>query len=239
MNFIADTHTHTVGSTHAYSTILENARVAADRGLKFLAITDHGPNDNDPPHIWHFHNMERSVDRELFGVKMLFGMEASITGADGSLNIEAGEIMYLDWVIASVHYPVEGNPSDYTGVYERVADNPFVDVIGHCAQPYYPFNYDKILPIFCGKNKLVEINETQITHRHRSPENRELLQKCMEYNVPVIINSDAHFCNRVGEFFGSQKLLEELNFPEELVVNSSEDRFIRYLKVRRKENLWR
>ncbi|MDR0903882.1 MAG: PHP domain-containing protein [Ruminococcus sp.] len=238
MNFIADTHTHTVGSTHAYSTVLENARVAAERGLHYLAITDHVPNDQDAPHIWHFHNMERSIDRELFGVKMLFGMETSITGADGSLNIETAEIMHLDWVIASVHFPVDGNPSDYTEIYERVADNPFVDVIGHSAHPFYPFDFDKILPIFRDKNKLVEINETQITHKHRFINYRELLLKCMKFEVPVIINSDAHFCNRIGEFYGAIKILDEINFPEELVVNSSEKNFIRYLKIRGKENLW-
>ena len=32
MKIIADTHTHTVASGHAYSTITENARAARERG---------------------------------------------------------------------------------------------------------------------------------------------------------------------------------------------------------------
>ncbi|MDR0974642.1 MAG: PHP domain-containing protein [Ruminococcus sp.] len=237
MNFIADTHTHTVASTHAYSTVLENARVAADRGFHYLAITDHVPNDEDAPHIWHFHNMERSIDRILLGVKMLFGAEASITGADGSLNINLSELAALDWVIASVHFPVEGNPKDYTEIYEAVANNPWVDVIGHSAHPYYTYDYDKILPVFRDKNKLVEINETQISHKRRAQNYLELAKKCLQYEVPVIVNSDAHFCNRIGEFNGTVKILTEINFPEELIVNSSDDNFLRYLKVRGKEYL--
>ena len=41
MKIIADTHTHTLMSTHAYSTIIENIAEAKKKGLKFIAITDH------------------------------------------------------------------------------------------------------------------------------------------------------------------------------------------------------
>ena len=43
MKIIADMHTHTVASTHAYSTIKEMAEAARDAGLEYLAITDHTP----------------------------------------------------------------------------------------------------------------------------------------------------------------------------------------------------
>jgi len=41
MKFIADTHCHTVASSHAYSTILENVAEAKKKDLKYIAITDH------------------------------------------------------------------------------------------------------------------------------------------------------------------------------------------------------
>lgn len=37
-NFEADLHTHTIASGHAYNTIREMARAAADKGLKALGI---------------------------------------------------------------------------------------------------------------------------------------------------------------------------------------------------------
>ena len=43
MQFELDTHTHTIASAHAYSTIQEMAQAAAGKGLKLLAITDHAP----------------------------------------------------------------------------------------------------------------------------------------------------------------------------------------------------
>ena len=43
MKILADTHTHTIASGHAYSTVDENARWAAEQGLRLLALTDHAP----------------------------------------------------------------------------------------------------------------------------------------------------------------------------------------------------
>ena len=44
MNLVADLHVHTISSGHAYNTILENTQSAIEKGLKLIAITDHGPN---------------------------------------------------------------------------------------------------------------------------------------------------------------------------------------------------
>jgi putative hydrolase len=238
MNFIADLHTHTVSSTHAYSTILENARVAADRGLQYLAITDHSSSDVcDAPHVWHFHNIPRAVDRVLFGVKMLFGAEVSITDPDGGVNMAAEDLLYLDWVVASVHFPVPGI-RDYTGVYTGAAYNPLIDVIGHSAHERFFYDYDTVLPLFADNHKLVEINDSQIIHRGRFDAYVKLAEKCKEHGVSVVVNSDAHFCNRVGDHEGGAAVLEAVGFPEELVVNASAENLENYLKLRGKNLLW-
>ena len=51
MKILVDTHTHTIASDHAYSTVLENAAAAARAGLEGLAITDHTPPLSDAPNI--------------------------------------------------------------------------------------------------------------------------------------------------------------------------------------------
>ena len=43
MKILLDTHTHTLASTHAYSTVLEMAKKASEEGLEAIAITDHAP----------------------------------------------------------------------------------------------------------------------------------------------------------------------------------------------------
>lgn len=38
-----DTHTHTILSGHAWSTLSENCRAAREKGMKGLCLTEHGP----------------------------------------------------------------------------------------------------------------------------------------------------------------------------------------------------
>lgn len=49
MKLIADLHTHTLASAHAYSTVTENTVQAEKTGLKIMAVTDHGPQMEDAP----------------------------------------------------------------------------------------------------------------------------------------------------------------------------------------------
>lgn len=44
MKMEADLHIHTTASGHGYSTIKEIVEAAAEKGLKTVAITDHGLN---------------------------------------------------------------------------------------------------------------------------------------------------------------------------------------------------
>ena len=67
MNYLLDSHTHTVASGHAYSTVLEMARAAAEKGLELLCITDHAPGMEGTTCRDYFAN-SRVIDRELFGV---------------------------------------------------------------------------------------------------------------------------------------------------------------------------
>ena len=56
MKLKVDSHTHTLASAHAYSTILENAQAAAKQDLELLCITDHAPALPDSPDRFHFMN---------------------------------------------------------------------------------------------------------------------------------------------------------------------------------------
>ena len=86
MKIVADLHIHTVSSGHAYSTVMENVRAAADKGLEMIAITDHGPAMPGGPHEYHFGNMQVLPD-ELFGVRILKGVEANVIDRAGNLDL--------------------------------------------------------------------------------------------------------------------------------------------------------
>ena len=52
-----DTHTHTVSSGHAYSTVTENAKYAASIGLEIIGMTDHAPKMPGSTGLFYFSNM--------------------------------------------------------------------------------------------------------------------------------------------------------------------------------------
>ena len=76
MKFIADTHSHTLASGHAYSTITEMAEAAAARGLKTLALTEHAPEMPGTCGLYYFQNLD-VVPRVQKGVRLLMGAEVN------------------------------------------------------------------------------------------------------------------------------------------------------------------
>ena len=163
MKLIADTHTHTIASNHAYSTVLENIEEAKERGLLYLAMTEHGPNMPDAPHIWHCLN-QWEVPSVYRGVHILHGVEANILDADGSLDIDSRILRSLEWVIASMHGPCFAPQSreQHTKAWLKIAQNPDVDVIGHCGRGNFEFDYLPVLKAFKEYGKIVEVNNATL-----------------------------------------------------------------------------
>ena len=90
---LCDTHTHTLYSRHAYSTIRENVLAARDAGLELLGCTEHFsdmlfPGSTltraDVRDYQFFDNV--GIWPEVWeGVRVLHGCEVDIRGLDGSL----------------------------------------------------------------------------------------------------------------------------------------------------------
>lgn len=234
MKIIADLHTHTVASNHGFSTIKEIVDVAAQKGLSAVAITDHTPASTDGPHVWHFHNLHKAIPREINGVKIIYGAESSIIDYEGSLDFPHEECAALDWIIASFHKDMLKPASfeEHTNMYMKLAENDDIDVIGHCATVVCPFDYEKCLKKFKEYGRLVEINESTILWKNTRENYREIIRICKKYEIPVVINTDAHFCTIVGDVTQSLALAEEIGLPEKLVVNADWDRLYAYIQSR-------
>lgn len=234
MNLIADTHTHTIASTHAYSTLTEMVHAAAERGLFAVAVTDHGPDMPGAPGRWYFHNL-KVIPRKMEGVFVLRGEETNVVDFDGHTDLTPEDTFCLDWVVASMHevtmrdkFPTEDK---VTNAWLKIAENPLVRVIGHSGSERYRYDYEAVLPVFARNGKLVELNEATFSGRNASiPNCTEIMKLCKKHGVEIIVNSDAHFSAQVGRFDRSLRLLREIDFPEELVVNASVERFHSYLE---------
>lgn len=238
MNYPIDVHTHTLASGHAYSTLMENARYASDAGIKFLGTTDHGPAMPHAPHPWHFAN-QRVLPRKLFGVTMLYGCEANIIDYEGSLDLPMELQEKMDIIIASLHHPVMETDQDKslnTSAFLNVMDNPNVHILGHSGNPKFPINEEDIVKKAKEKDILIEINNSSFVGVRAGSKEvcRRIALLCKDYGVRVIMNSDAHFCHSIGRFDEAIKLLKDINMPEKLIINSSEEAFLDFLRSKGK-----
>lgn len=229
---VADFHTHTAASSHAYSSLYENLTVAAERGLLALAMTDHGIAIPDAPHIWHFRN-QKCLPKTACGLRLLRGVEANVLDDKGYIDVPADTLDMLDIVVASMHNETmfPGDTDYVTAAWEAVAKNPLVDIIGHCGSARFVFDYEKIVPLFGQYGKVVEINENTFACRASSlPNCRTVLRLCKKHGVRVALDSDAHFCTAVGAVPQALQMLREEDFPAELVVNASAENLSAFFK---------
>ncbi len=235
VKIVCDTHVHTIASTHAYSTVLENAQFAASAGIKVLAITDHAPTMPDAPHIWHFGNMDAIPDT-LFGVRILKGIEANVCDYEGGLDMDVGMLRGMDWVIASMHEPVlpPADRAAHTRGWIGIAQNPMADLIGHPESAVYEFDHEAAVRAFKEYGKAVELNEHSFALRPGAAENcLSIAGLCKKYEVPVVVNSDAHFAYAIGQTPNVLRVLAEIRFPEKLVLNADADRFLAFQQSRK------
>lgn len=222
----ADLHTHTVASTHAYSTVRENAEYASEFGLTAVAMTDHGCGSPDSPHIWHFNNLS-VLPRKIKGVYVLRGIEANIVYDEYGLDVSSGILKKLEWVIASLHSQtfVPGDIKKNTEMYLKLCENPDIDMFGHPTTSKFAFDMEKCVKKFKEYGKYVELNESSINHG-KSPVDIcvELLGLCKKYELPIVVNTDSHYCELIGHTDTVSKMLEDTSFPTDLVLNSDWDR---------------
>lgn len=238
MRFVADLHTHTIVSGHAYSSLMENAKYASEIGLEVLGVTDHGPNMPGAPHLWYFGNL-KVLPRELYGVKMLYGCEANIIDYEGNLDLPVELQKDLDVMIVSMHEPLmvaEKSADLNTAAILKAMDNPYVDILGHIGNPKFPIHEEDIVKKAKEKNILIEINNSSfVSSRLGSEKNcTDIVSLCKEFGVRIIVNSDAHFCYSIGNFSVAEKVLKDICMPEELIINTNKEKVIEFLKEKGK-----
>ncbi len=129
-----DLHMHTTASD-GLQTAEEMARAARERGLEYIAITDHSAshgfgNDVSPAELERRIDEIHALDERLEGIEVLIGTESNIL-TDGSLDYPDELLERLDWVIASVHTSFRMRSKEMTDRMVAAIEHPLVDAIGH------------------------------------------------------------------------------------------------------------
>ena len=230
MKYLIDTHTHTIARGHAYNTIDEMTRKAAQIGLPAIAFTEHTPKMPGSCGKLYFSNF-KVLPREKFGVRRLFGCEANIMDYDGTLDMPDTLLEKMDIVIASFHIPCicPGTKEQNTQALVQVLENPLVDIIGHPDDSRYPVDFETVVRAAKQNNKFLELNNTSLKPDGPRSGAREndlcMLKLCMEHGVMITLGSDAHVEEDICNFSYAEELLKEVHFPDQLIANLDLDRF--------------
>lgn len=236
MKYVLDMHTHTIASGHAYNTMKEMAVAAKEKGLELLGITEHAPNMPGTCHSFYFDNF-KIIDRDAYAVPLLLGVELNILDEMGNVDMDAELLSKMDIAIASIHppciRPLTGDEA--TKALLNVMNNPDIHIIGHPDDGRFPLDYDLLAKAAKETNTLLEVNNASLLPTSYRPNAREnylkMLDACMKYQTSVILNSDAHVDTLVGRHDASEALLKEIQFPEELVINTSVSKFQSFIKI--------
>ncbi|MCK9250888.1 MAG: DNA polymerase/3'-5' exonuclease PolX [Solirubrobacteraceae bacterium] len=189
-----DLHMHTVASD-GRATVEQMATAARDRGLEYVAITDHSASHGfgDAVSAEQLRTLiaeVRDVDARLDGITVLAGSEVNI-GTDGGLDYDDDLLAELDWVVASVHTAFDRDP---TARIVAACEHPSVDVVGHPtgrligSRAPYAVDVEAVIAAAARTGTFLEING--------SPRRRDLhevhARAARDAGVLLCIDSDAH-----------------------------------------------
>ncbi len=234
--FVTDMHTHSLMSGHAFGTVRELAAQASERGLKLLGITEHGPGIPGTCDPIYFRNFV-DAPRELYGVELLYGSEVNVLDG-GKVDLDARHLSFLDYAVAGIHglcYENVGKGRNTDNVIGCMAVSQ-VRFLSHPDDNHFPLDYPALVQAAREYGVALELNNSSLRKLHLRPgcvENyRTMLPLCREYGVKILVNSDAHDPMAVGEFSLARKLLQELDFPEELILSTDPVQVKAFLRER-------
>ena len=160
---VMDTHTHTLASGHAYSTIRENVAAAARKGLELLAVTEHAPRMIGSSQLIYFQNL-KVIDRQAYEVELMMGVELNILDEKGTVDLPEATLKQMDLAIASLHIPciTPGSREYNTQACLNAMKNPHVHILGHPDDPRYPIDMRAVVQGAKEYGAMLELNESSL-----------------------------------------------------------------------------
>ena len=232
----ADLHTHSISSGHgSCDTITDMLKAASDRGLSLLGISEHGPASIGSAKTSYFQSL-KLASRNRFGIHILYGCELNIINAVGDVDLDDDTLSTLDYAIISIHPPILKPYSlpDFTQCYINALKHPNVRFLGHIDDARFPVDFEYLLEIAKKNHIYPEINNGSLmpdAYRVNGPTNcRKILKICKKLELPILLSSDSHGTKNIGNMQYATPLLNEIDFPSRLVLNTSASSILHILQ---------
>jgi len=234
-----DTHTHSIASLHAYSTITELADGARKNRLKGFVLSEHGPALQGLPHPYYFGNL-RVLPENIGGVRLFRGVELNVMDDSGMVDLSVKYLRHLDLVMAGLHeacFPPQSIHENTKALIAAIA-NPFVDGISHPGNPAFPVDFEEVVKAAVRCGKFLEINNASFKVRAGSGKNCRVIAKlAKDYGALLSCASDAHYWQDVGRLETAKEVIDEAGIHEDQIINHSFRKFVLYSSGRKSRRL--
>ncbi len=237
---IADYHTHTTYS-HGKGSIEDNVKKAIEKGLKTIAITDHGSKHFifgvSEKNLLKQKEEINTILQKYPDFQLLFGVESNITGIDGGYDITTGFENNFDIILCGFHKPVWADKfTDYFDIfynsYSKLIYNPTKEQIAKNTKAYINLIKSKPIDIISHINYhlKVDIQEVakaasdygvaiEVSSRH-SDCTEEDYEALFSSNAMLTLNSDAHKPEDIGNIDKALAIVDKYNVDPKRIINS-------------------
>lgn len=199
-------HNHSTYSD-GLNSIEEMANECIRLGYEYFGISDHSQTavyagGLKPEKVIQQHVEIDALNKKLAPFKILKGIESDIL-SDGSLDYEEDILKLFDFVVASIHQGFKMDEEKATNRIIKAIENPYTKILGHptgrllLARPGYPINHKKVIDACAANGVAIELN----AHPYRLDVDWRWMPYCMEKNVMVSINPDAHEKSGIGDMY--------------------------------------
>jgi putative hydrolase len=228
-----DMHIHSIRSTCGFHTLLEIVSIMRGKGQKGFALTDHSPALGTPRS--HFSVMLRRMPAVIEGVRVFKGVESSVMNVAGDIDIALFEGTRYEVILAGLHphdlFTVsQGIGENTRALVNAMKRNPEIRCITHPNYTTLPVDLDMLTDAAAANNVALEINNS---HLRNSKANREtiprLLELVIEKGAPVMVNSDGHMFQEMGEYEEALAFLAPYGIDRFRVVNRTLESTLEFL----------
>lgn len=239
MRILGDYHTHSIYSknNHGKSAINENVKIAKQKGLKEIAITDHGY-----AHLFYGVNktevdkIKKEIQNENSNeIKVLYGIESNILNFKGETDIDNNLCKDMDLILMGYHSmarkhlfngfffhylnylsKIFGTPkwlkNKNTKAYLNALEKYPIDVITHI-NTGVKVNIIEIAKKCQEKNVYIELNGKRLNISDSE------IEELIKLKCKFLINSDAHICSNVANMKKPVNFSIINKIPNELICN--------------------
>ena len=199
------------------NTIEEMAKAAMQRGMEYMAITDHSKTASyaqglKDEQIKAQHQYIDELNIKLAPFKIFKSIESDIL-SDGNLDYSDNILSTFDLVIASVHSNLKMTEEKAMKRLLTAIENPYTTILGHLtgrlllSRPSYPLNFKTIIDACAANNVVIELN----ANPNRLDIDWREIKYALQKNVLISVNPDAHSLDGIDDIkygvFSAQKAM--------------------------------